>query len=73
MIQVFTEPLSLSLRCVYLRGVEHGGGGHEECLRVCGLCGLVVRWGEPVGRRAQQRAALAGELVQLCSLSGGCG
>lgn len=65
--------LSLCLRCVYLRGVERRGGGHEECLRVSGLCGLVVGWAQPVGRRAGQRAALVGELVQRRSLSGGFG
>lgn len=72
-IPVFSRPsllLSRSLRCVHLRGVEHGGGRHQERLRVGGLGGLVVRWGEPVGRGSQQRAAVAGKPVQLHGLSG---
>lgn len=65
--------LTLSLRCVHLRGMEHGGGRHQERLRVGGLGGLVVRWGEPVGRGSQQRAAVAGKPVQCRGLSGGSG
>lgn len=49
-------PLSLSrflsLRCVHLRGVEHGGRRHEEHLSVCELCWLVVRGGDPLEGRA---------------------
>lgn len=72
---MYSELFSLVrfFRHLYLRSVEQGGSRHQEHLRVCGLCWRAGGRFKLVGRSAEQRAELAGQLIQYRILTGGCG